>query len=51
MRILHTESSDNWGGQEYRIIEQMQWLRQTGFVEVDLFVKFQLWSLIGGRKI
>ncbi len=32
-------------------IEQMQWLRQTGFVEVDLFVKFQLWSLIGGRKI
>ncbi len=32
-------------------IEQMQWLRQTGFVDVDLFVKFQLWSLIGGRKI
>ena len=32
-------------------VEQMQWLGQTGFGEVDLFVKFQLWSLIGGRKI
>ncbi len=30
--------------------EQMHWLRETGFADVDLFVKFQLWSLIGGRK-
>ena len=31
-------------------IEQMRWLREAGFVDVDLFVKFQLWSLIGGQK-
>ncbi len=30
MRILHTESSDNWGGQEYRILEQMHWLNRNG---------------------
>ena len=31
-------------------VEQMRWLRDAGFVDVDLFVKFQLWSVIGGRK-
>ena len=31
-------------------VEQMQWLGVAGFVDVDLFVKFQLWSAIGGRK-
>ena len=31
-------------------VEQMQWLGEIGFVNVDLFVKFQLWSLIGGQK-
>jgi len=30
MRILHTESSINWGGQEYRALEQMEWLRDHG---------------------
>lgn len=30
MRILHTESSNNWGGQEFRAIEQMQWLERHG---------------------
>ncbi len=30
MRILHTESSINWGGQEYRALEQMEWLRDQG---------------------
>ena len=30
MRILHCESSTNWGGQEYRILEQMQWLAERG---------------------
>ena len=30
MRILHTESSVNWGGQEYRILEQMEWLQENG---------------------
>jgi len=31
-------------------VQQMRWLRQAGFVEVDLFMKFQLWSAFGGRK-
>jgi hypothetical protein len=31
-------------------IEQLQWLRDSGFVEVDIFVKFQLWAGMGGRK-
>lgn len=30
MRILHTESSLNWGGQEYRILEQIEWLKKNG---------------------
>jgi hypothetical protein len=28
----------------------MEWLGDIGFVNVDLFVKFQLWSAIGGQK-
>ena len=31
-------------------LEQMRWLREIGFVEVDLFFKFQRWCAIGGRK-
>lgn len=30
MRILHTESSRNWGGQEMRILEQIRWLNSHG---------------------
>ncbi len=30
MRVLHTESSPNWGGQEMRIVEQLQWLNKHG---------------------
>ena len=30
MRVLHTESSVNWGGQEYRALEQMRWLNGHG---------------------
>jgi len=30
--------------------EQLRWLRDIGFVEVDLFVKYHLWCVIGGRK-
>jgi glycosyltransferase involved in cell wall biosynthesis len=30
VRILHTESSVNWGGQEYRILDQMIWLAANG---------------------
>ncbi len=28
--MLHTESSINWGGQEYRALDQMVWLRENG---------------------
>lgn len=31
-------------------VSQMQWLAEIGFVKVDLFMKFQLWSVIGGQK-
>lgn len=31
-------------------VSQMEWLREIGFVNVDLFVKFRLWSAIGGQK-
>jgi tRNA (cmo5U34)-methyltransferase len=31
-------------------IQQLQWLRDSGFVDVDIFVKFQLWVGLGGRK-
>lgn len=30
LRVLHTESSLNWGGQEERICAEAQWLRQHG---------------------
>ncbi|MBT7571293.1 MAG: glycosyltransferase family 4 protein [Rhodospirillaceae bacterium] len=30
MKVLHTESSVNWGGQEYRILDQMNWLVANG---------------------
>ena len=30
MKVLHTESSVNWGGQEYRILDQMDWLAANG---------------------
>ena len=28
--MLHAEFSANWGGQEFRVIEQMEWLRRAG---------------------
>ena len=34
MNILHTESSINWGGQEYRALEQMEWLQANGHTAV-----------------
>lgn len=30
LAVLHAEFSANWGGQEYRVIEQMEWLRRSG---------------------
>jgi len=31
-------------------ILQMAWLKEIGFKQVDLFVKLQLWCIIGGKK-
>ncbi len=31
-------------------IDQMRWLKDTGFAGVDIFVKYHLWCVIGGRK-
>lgn len=31
-------------------IEQMKWLKEIGYANVDLFMKFHLWSMIGGQK-
>jgi tRNA (cmo5U34)-methyltransferase len=30
--------------------DQVQWLREIGFVHVDVFVKYHLWCMVGGRK-
>jgi len=32
-------------------LKQMEWLREIGFVNVDLFIKYHLWSVIGGQKL
>lgn len=32
-------------------LKQMEWLREIGFVNVDLYIKYHLWSVIGGQKI
>jgi tRNA (cmo5U34)-methyltransferase len=31
-------------------LEQLQWLKAAGFINVDLFLKYHLWSVIGGQK-
>jgi tRNA (cmo5U34)-methyltransferase len=33
------------------IIPQLDWLKESGFGKVDLFCKYHLWNLIGGKKI
>ena len=33
-----------------RFTLQMQWLKATGFANVDVFVKYHLWCAVGGRK-
>tara|TARA_A200000113_G_scaffold208265_1_gene206478 strand:- start:1314 stop:2423 length:1110 start_codon:yes stop_codon:yes gene_type:complete len=30
LKIIHTEASPHWGGQEIRIFEEMKWFRQRG---------------------
>ncbi len=29
-KIIHTEASPHWGGQEIRIFEEMKWFREQG---------------------
>jgi hypothetical protein len=29
---------------------QLEWLKDAGFQEVDVFCKLYLWSMIGGKK-
>ncbi len=31
-------------------IDQLSWLQESGFQHVDLFIKYYLWSVIGGQK-
>jgi len=31
-------------------LDQLHWLQEIGFTDVDLFVKYHLWCVIGGRK-
>lgn len=31
-------------------MSQLAWLRESGFVKVDVFIKYHLWCAIGGRK-
>lgn len=31
-------------------VEQLQWLKAAGFINVDLFIKYHLWAVIGGQK-
>ncbi len=31
-------------------VDQVHWLRNIGFVEADVFVKYHLWCIVGGRK-
>ncbi|ABC27938.1 Glycosyltransferase [Hahella chejuensis KCTC 2396] len=38
MKIAHIESSINWGGQELRIIEQIEWLRSHNY-EAELIAR------------
>ena len=30
LKIIHTEASPHWGGQEIRIFEEMKWFREQG---------------------
>ena len=31
-------------------VKQMAWMKRLGFVNVDLFFKYQLWCIVGGQK-
>lgn len=31
-------------------LQQIDWLKEIGFANVDLFIKYHLWCVIGGQK-
>ena len=31
-------------------MDQVAWLKEIGFTNVDLYVKYHLWSVVGGQK-
>jgi hypothetical protein len=31
-------------------LKQLRWLKKIGFNQVDIFLKYHLWALIGGEK-
>jgi tRNA (cmo5U34)-methyltransferase len=49
---------DNFGLPKYKgddmhesFLEQLNWLSEVGFKNQDVFVKYHLWTMIGGQKI
>lgn len=52
LRVLHTESSRNWGGQEYRILDQIRWLLDQGYgaalaapEDSEIFARARRWGV------
>ncbi len=52
VRVLHIESSKNWGGQEYGILEQIRWLLTQGHEaalaapeESEILARARAWNL------
>ena len=49
--IEHADAPKHQGDDLHEaFLTQMNWLQQIGFTGVDLFSKYQLWCVIGGRK-
>ena len=48
IRVLHTEWSDGWGGQEIRIINEMKALREEG---IGVFLACRKNSIIHQKAI
>ena len=48
IRVLHTEWSDGWGGQEIRIINEMKVMRSRG---VEVFLACRALSVIREKAL
>ena len=48
IRVLHTEWSDGWGGQEIRIINEMKYMRSNG---VEVFLACKKLSIIRNKAL